>query len=154
MFERSKKAMSGAMWLIAVAAVPALSVLALSLTPHPHDNDASALYVVSNDAYVHVDELAGDVFLTDGSDGLVSRREGSELQLTAGRNAAVSHQGATRYTVTEDETVSELLERLAIYPSPLEMVSLAYQDDLLEIRIDSEFVFYEHISTVSEHENV
>ena len=74
MFERSKKAMSGAMWLIAVAAVPALSVLALSLTPHPHDNDASALYVVSNDAYVHVDELAGDVFLTDGSDGLVSRR--------------------------------------------------------------------------------
>lgn len=154
MFERSKKAMSGAMWLIAVAAVPALSVLALSLTPHPHDNDASALYVVSNDAYVHVDELAGDVFLTDGSDGLVSRREGSELQLTAGRNAAVSHQGATRYTVTEDETVSELLERLAIYPSPLEMVSLAYLDDLLEIRIDSEFVFYEHISTVTEHEIV
>ena len=154
MFERSKKAMSGAMWLIAVAAVPALSVLALSLTPHPHDNDASALYVVSNDAYVHVDELAGDVFLTDGSDGLVSRREGSELQLTAGRNAAVSHQGATRYTVTEDETVSELLERLAIYPSPLEMVSLAYLDNLLEIRIDSEFVFYEHISTVTEHEIV
>ena len=72
MFERSKKAASALKRLIAVAAVPALSVLALSLTPHPSDTDAYALYVVSNDAYVQVNELAGDVFLTDGSDGLVS----------------------------------------------------------------------------------
>ena len=154
MFERSKKAMSALAWLIAVAAVPALSVLALSLTPHPHNADASALYVVSNDAYVHVDELAGDVFLTDGSDSLVSRKGGDELLLTAGKNAAVMHQGSTRYTVTQAETVTELLERLEIRPSPLEMVSLAYRDDLLEIQIDSEFVFYEHMSTVTEHEIV
>lgn len=72
MFERSKKAALLMKRLIAVAAVPALSILALSLAPHPTDNDASALYVVTDDAYVHVDELTADVFLTDSSAELVS----------------------------------------------------------------------------------
>ena len=44
MFERSKKAASLVKRLIAVAAVPALSILAISLAPHPSDSDASALY--------------------------------------------------------------------------------------------------------------
>ena len=43
MFERSRKAASNMKRLIAVAAVPALSVLALSMTPHPRDVDAFAL---------------------------------------------------------------------------------------------------------------
>ena len=73
MFERSKKAVSRAKRLIAVAAVPALSFLALSLTPHPSDNDAKALYVVSGEPYAGVDALAGEVFLTDSTGGLVSR---------------------------------------------------------------------------------
>ena len=50
MFEGSKKAALQFKRLIAVAAVPALSVLALSLTPHPSDTDASALYL--EDAYI------------------------------------------------------------------------------------------------------
>ena len=92
MFERSRKAASNMKRLIAVAAVPALSVLALSLTPHPRDVDAYALYVVNNDSYVHVDELDGEVFLTDGSAELVSRRSGSDLMLTAGQPVTVTYQ--------------------------------------------------------------
>jgi 3D (Asp-Asp-Asp) domain-containing protein len=155
MFERSKKAASALKRLIAVAAVPALSVLALSLTPHPSDTDAYALYVVSNDAYVQVNELAGDVFLTDGSDGLVSRKVGNELALTAGKAVTVRHQDDAPLTaVTQAETLTQLLKRLDVQPSPLEMVSVAFLDDEMEIRIDSEFVFYEHISNVTEHETV
>ena len=152
MFERSKKAASALKRLIAVAAVPALSVLALSLTPHPSDTDAYALYVVSNDAYVQVNELAGDVFLTDG---LVSRKVGNELALTAGKAVTVRHQDDAPLTaVTQAETLTQLLKRLDVQPSPLEMVSVAFLDDEMEIRIDSEFVFYEHISNVTEHETV
>ena len=43
--EGSKKAAPLVTRLIAVAAVPVLSLLALSLTPHPTDSDASAAYV-------------------------------------------------------------------------------------------------------------
>ncbi|MCI8438189.1 MAG: hydrolase [Oscillospiraceae bacterium] len=154
MFERSRKAASNMKRLIAVAAVPALSVLALSLTPHPRDVDAYALYVVNNDSYVHVDELDGEVFLTDGSAELVSRRSGSDLMLTAGQPVTVTYQGEPLTSVTRSETVSQLLERLEIQPSPLEMVSVSFLDEALEISVNSEFVFYEHITDTLAHETV
>ena len=154
MFERSKKAVSLMKLLIAVAAVPALSVLALSLAPHPTDNDASAMYVVTDDAYVHVDDLTADVFLTDSSAELVSRKDGNDLLLSAGQDVTVTYQDAATSAVSREETVSQLLSRLGIQPSPLEMVSVAFLDSGVEIKISSELVFYEHVSTVTEHEVV
>jgi len=154
MFERSKKAVLGKKRLIAVAAVPTLFLLIASLICLSRQDTAHALYVVSDSALVPVDELEGDVFLTDGSAGLVSRTSGNDLALTAGIQAAVRHQDETFSTVTRDETVSQLLERLDIQPSPLEMISVAQPDGTLEICVDSEFVFYEHITSVSEHETV
>ena len=154
MFERSKKAASLMKRLIAVAAVPALSVLALSLAPHPTDNDASAMYVVTDDAYVHVDDLTADVFLTDSSAELVSGKDGNDLLLSAGQDVTVTYQDAATSAVSREETVSQLLSRLGIQPSPLEMVSVAFLDSGVEINISSELVFYEHVSTVTEHEVV
>lgn len=154
MFERSKKAAFLMKRLIAVAAVPALSVLALSLAPHPTDNDASAMYVVTDDAYVHVDDLTADVFLTDSSAELVSRKDGNDLLLSAGQDVTVTYQDAATSAVSREETVSQLLSRLGIQPSPLEMVSVAFLDSGVEINISSELVFYEHVSTVTEHEVV
>ncbi|MCI8759014.1 MAG: hydrolase [Oscillospiraceae bacterium] len=140
--------------LIAVAAVPALSVLAISLSPHPSNADAHALYVVSDESYLRVDEVAGDVFLTDGSASLVSRQGGSELALASGRTVTVTHQDLTFSTVSRQETVTELLARLDVRPSPLEMVSVAILDNGIEIIVNSEFVFYEHITNITEHETV
>ena len=154
MFERSKKAASNLKRLIAVAAVPALSGLAISLSPHPSNADAHALYVVSDESYLRVDEVAGDVFLTDGSASLVSRQGGSELALASGRTVTVTHQDLTFSTVSRQETVTELLARLDVRPSPLEMVSVAILDNGIEIIVNSEFVFYEHITNTTEHETV
>ena len=154
MFERSTKAASNLKRLIAVAAVPALSVLAISLSPHPSNADAHALYVVSDESYLRVDEVAGDVFLTDGSASLVSRQGGSELALASGRTVTVTHQDLTFSTVSRQETVTELLARLDVQPSPLEMVSVAILDNGIEIIVNSEFVFYEHITNTTEHETV
>ena len=154
MFERSKKAASNLKRLIAVAAVPALSVLAISLSPHPSNADAHALYVVSDESCLRVDEVAGDVFLTDGSASLVSRQGGSELALASGRTVTVTHQDLTFSTVSRQETVTELLARLDVRPSPLEMVSVAILDNGIEIIVNSEFVFYEHITNTTEHETV
>ena len=154
MFERSKKAASVLKWLVAVAAVPAISVLALTLTPHPTDHDAEALYVVTNDAYVDVDELDAEVFLTDSSAELVSHGNGSDLRLTAGREVLIRYHEQEFSTKSQMETVTQLLSRMQIHPSPLEMVAVAFEKDLVEIQIDSEFIFYEHVTSVTEHEIV
>lgn len=152
MFERSKKAASLLKRLTAAAAVPALAILALCLAPRA--NTAYALYVVSDSGYVHVDEVDGDIFLTNGAAELVSRQDGKDLLLTAGQPVTVRCQDRTLTGVTKDETVSDLLNRLDISPSPLEMVSVFFQDDALEITVASEFVFYENVSVITEHETV
>ena len=154
MFESSKKAAHDSRRLIAVAAVPALFILVLSLLCRFAPIGAGAMYVVSNDGPVHVDDLEGDVFLTDGFAGLVSRTSGNELDLASGLNVTVSYQDRQYTAVSQEETLNQLLERLAIEPSPLEMISVSFPDGGVDVCISGEFVFYEHISTVSEHEIV
>ena len=154
MFERSKKAAHNSRRLIAVAAVPALFILVLSLLCRFAPIGAGAMYVVSNDGPVHVDDLEGDVFLTDGFAGLVSRTSGNELDLTPGLAVTVSYQDQQHTAISMEETLDQLLERLAIQPSPLEMISVSFPDGGVDVCISGEFVFYEHISTVSEHEIV
>lgn len=152
MFERSKKATSLVKWLIAVAAVPALSLLALTLTATPTDSDANALYIVANDAYVDLNAQNAEVFLTDASAELVDRSNGNDLLLEAGQNVSISYQQKDLSTVSNEETVTQLLERMKISPSPLEMVAVSFEDEEVEITVDSEFVFYEHVTSVKEHE--
>ena len=77
MFERSKKAVS---LMNRLTAVVALTLLALALAPRY--NEAYALYIVSDEEYVQVDELDGEVFLTDSSAGLVRRRAGRNRLLS------------------------------------------------------------------------
>lgn len=152
MFERSKKAASLVKWLTAVAAVPVLSLLALTLTVGPADHSAKALYIVSNDAYVDLNEQNADIFLTDASAELVDRSSGSDLLLEAGQQVSITYQDNTRSAVSQAETITQLLSRLYISPSPLEMVAVSFAEDAVEITIGSEFVFYEHITSVKEHE--
>ena len=154
MFEESKKAALNAKRPIAIAAVPALFVLVLSLICRFAPAGAEAMYVVSNDGPVHVSEPVGSVFLTDGSAGLISRTSGDELALTPGLAVNVTDQDQQYTTTSQEETLSQLLERLDIWLSPLEMVSVSFPDGGIDVRISGEFVFYEHISTVSEHEIV
>ena len=152
MFERSKKAALQFKRLIAVAAVPALSVLALSLTPHPSDTDASALYL--EDAYVQQDAAAAEVYVTDASGQLLSVSSAGDLLLSAGKAVTVYPQGAPVSAISRQETVEALLRRLDVRPSPLEMVSAVITEDAVEISVGSEMVFYERMSTVTEHETV
>ena len=151
MFERSRKAAFSAKRLIAVAAVPALSLI-LSLIFLSTPAEVYAMYTVSGGGPVHVDDLEGNVFLTDGAAGLVRRTSGNELDLTPGLQVTVAYQDEVCSTISQEETVSQLLERLNIQPSPLEMISVSFSDGALDVRVGSEFMFYEHISTVSEHE--
>lgn len=154
MYETSKRAVARFGRLLAVAAMPLVSVLTLSLTPHPADSDASALYTLSRGAYAHAEHFSGDVFVTGSASELVSQINGTQVSLTAGQTVAIRYQGELVTTVAHQESVDQLLARLDIRPSPLEMVSVSFTDGGVEITIASEFVFYEHITSVAEHETV
>lgn len=154
MFERSKKAAFSRMRLLAVAAVPALFALIFCLSSLSAPATANAMYVLSNDGPVHVDDLEGDVFLTDGSAGLVSRTSGNQLELNPGLRVTVTHQDETFFAISQGETLEQLLSRLDVQPSPLEMASVSFPDGGVDVQIGGQFVFYEHISTITEHETV
>lgn len=152
MFKRSKKAARSRMRLIAAAAVPTLFVFVLSLIILCTPAGARAMYLVSKAGPLHVEELEGDVFLTDGLVGLLSRASGNELNFTPGLAVTVTHRGQRLTTVSQAEDLYQLLERLGVQISPLEMVSVSFPDGAVDIVISAEFVFYEHISSVTEHE--
>ena len=59
---------------------------------------------MSGEPYAGVDALAGEVFLTDSTGGLVSREDGRDLSLTAGSAVTVIHQ---------DEPISTVSGRLS-----------------------------------------
>lgn len=152
MFEWIKAAAKRAKRLLLIAVVCVLSLIAIAHFPASEKNDANAMYLLANDSYVPVDHPSIDVFLTDADAQLISHENGNDLLLTAGMEVMVSYNGNSLSTTSTEETVRQLLERIGVSPSPLEMVALAFGENSLSIEIASEFVFYERINSVTEHE--
>lgn len=152
MFERSPKAAHPMKRLTAVAAIPALFVLALLWICLTTPEVANAMYAAADPVPTQADERSGSVFLTDGASGLVSCASDEEVELSDGLYVNVSYQGQQYVTHSYAESLAHLLERMGIQPSPLEMIAVSFPDGGAEVEISSEFVFYEQISNVSEHE--
>lgn len=152
MFERIKAAAKRAKHLLLIAVVCTLALVSFALLPTAVENDANAMYIVADDSYISVDHPSIEVFLTDANAELISHENGTDLLLYADLKVTVTYNGEILSTVSENETVRDLLDRLGVYPSPLEMVALAFGENTLTVDIASEFVFYEHITSVTEHE--
>lgn len=152
MFEWIKAAAMRAKRPLLITVVCVLSLVAIAHFPTSEENDAHAMYLLANDAYVSVDHPSIDLFLTDADAQLIAHENGNDLLLSAGMEVTVSYNGETLTTTSTEETVRQLLDRIGVSPSPLEMVALAFGENALSIEIASEFVFYEHINSVTEHE--
>ena len=138
--------------LVAFAAVCALSLAAVALLPSSSQSNANAMYLLTNDSYVAVDHPSVDVFLTDANAELISHESGNDLLITEGLEVTIVYGDLVLTATSANETVRQLLERLNVHPSPLEMVALAFDENTLNIEIASEFIFYEHVTSVIEHE--
>lgn len=152
MFDNVRKSPASVKRLIVLSAMCALSVLATALFPTAAKSEAHAIYLLTNESYVSVDHPSVDVFLTDAQAELIAHEDGNDLLINAGLTVTVSYQDETFTTISEEETIRDLLERMNIEPSPLEMVAVEFEEDSLNIEISSEFVFYEHITSTTEHE--
>ncbi len=75
-----------------------------------------------------------------------------EVALPAGEKVTVTHGDAVEYATTRSgERVSELLRRLQITVSPLEMVLVDVSGEEVAITVDSDFTYYETASETVEH---
>lgn len=112
---------------------------------------ADALYLLADGATVSVlDETAAipqeRVIVTGAQDS------GVEVALPAGEKVTVRHGANVEYATTRaNERISELLRRLQISVSPLEMVLVDVSGEEISVTVDSDFTYYETASERVEH---
>lgn len=104
--------------------------------------------IVLNEEEVREGEMSSQlVYLSSGQSGY-------DMTLTAGQEVTVTHDGSTVTAKARSETVAELLERLHITPSPLEMVAVDLDEDSAELTIASELTYYDQVEEPAAYETV
>lgn len=120
---------------------------------------ADALYILTgtNDSAVVFDSGAEAPELSDLSSRLVvvgADSDKTDLTLKAGEKVTISYEGEEMAATSRNETISALLSRSHIVPSPLEMVQVDVSGEDLEITVASDLTFYETETAVDSYEVV
>ena len=117
-----------------------LGVLAINLIPGLR---ASALYLIADGEKTTVldgtAEISADRVIVVGA-----KSNDPQVQLTGGHKVTVTGGGNTQYATTRSgETVSDLLKRLEITVSPLEMVRVDLSVETVAVEVGADFTYYE-----------
>ena len=119
---------------------------------------AGAVYILTGpeDAAIVLNEEApaAEGTLSSQLVYLSSGASGYDMTLTAGQAVTVTHDGSTVTAKARSETVAELLERLHITPSPLEMVAVDVDGDSAVLTIASELTYYDQVEEPAAYETV
>ena len=83
-----------------------------------------------------------EVFVTTSA-SLTARSSAKEVVLPAGAEVVIFAGGVEQTAEAREETVAQLLRRLRVEASPLEMVSVDLTRDPIEITVDSQLILYE-----------
>ena len=107
---------------------------------------ADALYIITGAEETAI-VLSKGTKAPDLSSQLInvtSNTRGHEISLSAGQTVTIRHNGAILSVQAKNETVSSLLSRLHIEPSPLEMVAVDLTDSVT-LTIDSDITYYDTV---------
>ena len=118
---------------------------------------AGAVYILTgaeDDAIVLDSAAASGQTLSSQLVYLSGGRDGYDVSLTSGQTVTVSHGDTEKTARARNETVAELLERLHITPSPLEMVAVDVSEDGIALTIASELTYYDQVDEPAAHETV
>ena len=83
-----------------------------------------------------------------------SGRSGFDIMLTSGQTVRIERDGQTGSVRCKTETISQLLHRMDITLSPLEMVAVDLSEEELVISISEDITFYEEVSEPASYETV
>ena len=124
-----------------------LTLTAVFLTAIATTNYAAALYILTgaDDAAIVLDgrtavpDLSSQmVFVTTGG-------RGYDVTLAADQTVTVRRNGETQTVQSRKESISSLLERMDIAPSPLETVAVNLAGPGVEITVEEEIIYYDRV---------
>ncbi|MDD2956801.1 MAG: G5 domain-containing protein [Oscillospiraceae bacterium] len=117
---------------------------------------ANALYILTGteDAAIVLD---GSAQVQDFSSQLVylsTSSTGYDVTLTAGKDVTIVHDGETTSIQSKRESVSALLSRMNITPSPLDMVAVDLSGGDVTLTVDDQLTYYDRVSEAVSYETV
>ena len=129
-------------WALSAAVVLAAAALPISSSGFVEAAD------VAEPVYIQVEDLDSDIYLANGAQ-MTAEESGKDVLLRAGQAVILYYNEEERAVVAEDETVSQLLERLDVAVSPLDTVAVDASGDTVEIHVGSHIVLYDREETVT-----
>ncbi len=87
------------------------------------------------------------VYVSNGS-------RGYDVMLNEGVSVVIHHEGARMATQSRRESVSTLLNRLQLTPSPFEMVNVDLSDDGVELTVASDLSYYQQVFEMDSYDTV
>lgn len=119
---------------------------------------AGSLYIITgagDDAAIILDstqEQAPDlssqlIYISNGS-------RGYDIMLSEGQGVTIRHGGGVTTAVAQRESVSSLLNRMQIVPSPLEMVGVDVSGGNVTLTISSDQAYYERVTEKAAHKTL
>lgn len=79
------------------------------------------------------------LYVTSGSSGY-------DVMLTSGQQVTIHHNGGTVTAKSKKETISTLLKRLSITPSPLETVAVDLSGSGVELTVAEDITYYDRVT--------
>ncbi len=132
------------------------ALVAVVGTSYAAMNHADALYILTGmeDSAIVLDDETDTADLSSQLVFLSSNSTGYDVTLTVGQRAQITYNGTVLTTETRKETVSALLKRLEIQPSPLEMVAVNFSEDGVELTVASELTYYDRVTETESYETI
>ena len=124
-----------------------LTLMAVLLTAAAATNRAAALYILTgaDDAAIVLDDKATVPDLSSQMVFVTTGGKGYDVTLAAGQTVTVRRNGETQTVKSRKESISRLLERMDIGPSPLETVAVNLAGPGVEITVEEEIIYYDRI---------
>ena len=124
-----------------------LTLMAVLLTAAAATNRAAALYILTgaDDAAIVLDDKATVPDLSSQMVFVTTGGKGYDVTLAAGQTVTIRRNGETQTVKSRKESISRLLERMDIVPSPLETVAVNLAGPGVEITVEEEIIYYDRI---------
>ena len=124
-----------------------LTLTAVFLTAAVTTSHASALYILTDadDTAIVLDSAAKLPDLSSQIVNVTTGGKGYDVTLAAKQTVTVHQNGETQTVQSRNESVSRLLERIGIVPSPLETVAVDLSGSGVEITVEEEIIYYDRV---------
>ena len=124
-----------------------LTLMAVLLTAAAATNRAAARYILTgaDDAAIVLNDKATVPDLSSQMVFVTTGGKGYDVTLAAGQTVTVRRNGETQTVKSRKESISRLLERMDIVPSPLETVAVNLAGPGVEITVEEEIIYYDRI---------